>query len=103
MVRVLSARLQDRPSQRFLLDIPAEIRVMIYRHNFDHPDVTDNVLQIEYAPASDQFSLMNERNEALNDIFDTMIALKTLNKEVCKEPRSVLWSLASFTVAPRYA
>jgi hypothetical protein len=90
------------PSRKSLLDFPAEVRVMIFRYIFDQPEVTDDVLQIEYAPYMDHFSLRSECTKELNDILDTMIALQSLNREIRKESRSIFWSLASFTVAPQY-
>jgi hypothetical protein len=94
-------------SRRSFLDLPVEVRVMIYRQIFDHPffhhpALTGNILQIEYAPHSDHISLRNERTEKLNDLLNTMIAFQCFNRAIRKESRPVFWSRAPVTIAPRY-
>jgi hypothetical protein len=88
------------PSQKSFMDFPAEVRVMVYRSLFDHPDVTDAVVIINYDPTLDRFKEQRSDLGHFNNIISTLNILGTLNRTIRKETRPIFWSLASFTLAP---
>ncbi|KAF2822438.1 hypothetical protein CC86DRAFT_385400 [Ophiobolus disseminans] len=83
-----------------LFDLPRELRDVIYGHLFDHPDVTNMAMKIRYHAHWDRFNVWNVPARGISVIIKALNALGTLNKTIRKEVRAIFWSLAVFNLEP---
>lgn len=85
------------PTRSSLMDLPAEVRVMVYKSLFDQPALIADGMKIEYDPVSDGFWKNNyEYTEDFHSIRNALNTLGTLNKTIRKEARATFWSLAGY-------
>lgn len=48
--KLLHRSFQEDPSKKSFLNLPRELRDMVYSHIFNHPNVTHDVMKIRYNP-----------------------------------------------------
>lgn len=100
-LKLLQRDFKAAPDRKGFLDLPREVRDMVYNYVFDQPDVTSKCMKIDYDPIYDHFENYNYVVKNLRGIISLLNALGTLNKTIRKGTRTTFWSLAAFELQPQ--
>jgi hypothetical protein len=84
------------PSRSSSMDLPAGVRVMVYKQIFDHKDVTRGGMKLACWSPSPVFYNWRSDLKELSGIMSVLKVLGTLNTTIRKEARTIFWSLVAF-------